>query len=389
MIVDERIWRIAGDPLVRPTGSGALTGETVAVKDMFAVAGERIGAGNPAWLHDAVPQLSHAWAVERLLADGAAVRGIARCDEFAYSLAGTNVHYGAPPNPKAPHRVPGGSSSGSASAVSMGSASIGLGTDTAGSIRVPAAYQGLWGIRTTHGAVPNEGLLALAPMADAIGWLTRDAELLARVADSLLPVDTATPEDVVVVDGLLDLAEPQVRSAVRALARGFPRIDWPIAEMPRVLTAFRTRQAYEAWQERGEWLASRFDSLGPGVRARFAWAATIPAEAGEQARADLLRHRDGIRRLLGNRVLLVPSASSVAPPLRRARDLELLRRTTMQLTCIAGVGGLPAVNVPLVTTSGLPTGASLVGPAGSDRALIDLAARMMPPHEHDRVKPLS
>src|SRR4051794_38315280 len=133
MIVDPRIWRLAGDPLVRASGSGDLTGETVAVKDVFAVAGERIGAGNPAYLDQAVPQLAHAWAVERLLADGAAVRGIAQCDEFAYSLAGTNVHYGTPPNPHAPHRFPGGSSSGSASAVSMGLASIGLGTDTGGS----------------------------------------------------------------------------------------------------------------------------------------------------------------------------------------------------------------------------------------------------------------
>lgn len=376
MIVDDRIWRVAADPLVRPTGSGELTGETVAVKDVFAVAGESIGAGNPAWLADAVPQLSHAWVVERLLADGAAVRGIARCDEFAYSLAGTNVHYGTPPNPRAPHRIPGGSSSGSASAVSMGLASIGLGTDTAGSIRVPAAYQGLWGIRTTHGAVPVDGLLALSPAADAIGWMTRDAALLARVGESLLPVDTSATGDIVTVDGLLTLAEPQVRTTVSELARGLARIDWPMAEMPSVLTAFRTLQAYEAWQLRGAWLASRLDSLGSGIRARFEWAASITAEVGEQARADVARHREGIRRHLGDRVLLVPSASSVAPPLRRARDLELVRRTTMQLTCIAGVAGLPAVSMPLVTADGLPAGASLIGPAGSDRALIDRATRL-------------
>lgn len=377
MIVDDRIWRVTGDPLVRPTGSGDLSGETVAVKDVFAIAGERIGAGNPSWLHDAVPQLAHAWAVERLLADGAAVRGIARCDEFAYSLAGTNVHYGTPPNPRAPHRVPGGSSSGSASAVSMGWASIGLGTDTGGSIRVPAAYQGLWGIRTTHGAVSVEGLLALAPAADAIGWLTGDAGLLARVGESLLPADAVEPGELVAVDGLLALAEPQVRTAVGAVAKDLPRIDWPMAEMARVLTAFRTMQAYDAWQTRGAWLGSHLDSLGPGVRARFEWAAGLTTQVGEQARAEVARHRDGIRRHVGDRVLLLPSASSVAPPLRRAHGLELLRRTTMQLTCIAGVAGLPAVNVPLLTGSGLPTGASLVGPAGSDRALIDRATKLI------------
>lgn len=376
MIVDPRIWRVAGDPLVRATGSGPLTGETVAVKDVFAVAGQPIGAGNQAWLKQAVPQLAHAWAVDRLLATGAQVRGIAHCDEFAYSLAGSNVHYGTPPNPQAPHRMPGGSSSGSASAVSMGLASIGLGTDTGGSVRVPAAYQGLWGMRTTFGAVNTEGLLALAPSADAVGWLTRSATLLATVGESLLPADTATLGDVVIAEGLFALAEPQVRQAVRALTKGAVRIDWPVAEMPAVLSAFRARTAFEAWQQHGAWIAQHGDALGPGVRARFEWGASISAEAAQSARDTVRRHHDGIRRHLGDRVLVVPSVSSVAPPLRRAQGLESLRRTTMQLTCIAGVAGLPAVNLPLVTSSGLPTGASLVGPAGSDRALIDLAMRL-------------
>lgn len=373
MIVDGRIWRVAGDPLIRPTGSGELAGETVAVKDVFAIAGERIGAGNPSWLRDAVPQLSHAWAVERLLADGASVRGIAQCDEFACSLAGTNVHYGTPPNPQAPYRMPGGSSSGSASAVSMGLASIGLGTDTGGSIRVPSAYQGLWGIRTTHGAIAVDGLMPLSPMADALGWMTRDAALLGRVGQSLLPADVSVPGELVTADGLLRLAEPQVREIVGSVAQSAKRIDWPTDQMADVLAAFRTRQAYESWQLHGEWIRSNFEALGPGVRARFEWAASISAEAGEQARVDVARHREGIRRHLGDRVLLVPSASSVAPPLRRAPELDLLRRTTMQLACIAGTAGLPAVNMPLTTASGLPTGVSLVGPVGSDQRLIALA----------------
>jgi hypothetical protein len=151
---DRRVWRVVGDPLTEHTGTGTLSGETVAVKDLYAVAGQRIGAGNPAWLAQARVETSHAWAVDQLLEHGADLLGIARTDEFAYSLAGTNVHYGTPPNPKAPHRISGGSTSGSASAVSLGHATIGLGTDTGGSIRVPASYQGLWGIRPTHGVVP-------------------------------------------------------------------------------------------------------------------------------------------------------------------------------------------------------------------------------------------
>ncbi|UMG91467.1 amidase family protein [Nocardioides sp. TF02-7] len=160
---DTRVWRERGDPLVAGAADGPLVGETVAVKDLFAVAGFRCGAGNPTLLAEAHPASAHAPVVARLLAAGASVRGIAQTDELAYSLAGTNHHHGTPPNPAAPGRVPGGSSSGPASAVALGEASIGLGTDTGGSVRVPAAYQGLFGIRTTHGAVDREGLVPLAP----------------------------------------------------------------------------------------------------------------------------------------------------------------------------------------------------------------------------------
>lgn len=375
-MIDERIWRVVGDPLVRPTGSGELAGETVAVKDLYAVAGQRIGAGNPAWLDHAVRELAHAWAVERLLADGAAVHGIAQTDEFAYSLAGTNAHHGTPPNPRAPHRISGGSSSGSASAVSMGEASIGLGTDTGGSIRVPASYQGLWGIRTTHGAVPVDGLLPLAPSFDTIGWLTRGPELLAEVGRSLLPPGDVTTGEVVVVDGLLGLADPDVAATIGPLAAGRPRISWPMAELPAMLATMQTLQAYEAWQSHGAWLATRLDTLGADVRQRFERASTITAQQADAARVEVERHRSGMRRHLGERVLLLPSASSVAPPVGRPRVLDAVRQGTMQLTCIAGIGGLPAVNVPLTTDDGLPAGACLVGPAGSDHALIALAASL-------------
>lgn len=369
--LDPRIWRIVGDPLVPQVGSGALDGETVAVKDLYAVAGQRIGAGNPEWLRHARAELDHAWVVQQLLVNGASVRGISRTDEFAYSLAGTNAHYGTPPNPKAPHRISGGSSSGSSSAVSMGHASIGLGTDTGGSIRVPAAYQGLWGIRTTHGAVPVGGLIPLSPAFDAVGWFTRTPELLGVVAGVLLPGDTATVGDLVTSADLTALAEPEVASAVSRIDAA--PIDWP--EMSGWLAAFQTLQAWEAWQVHGEWLADRMDTLGTDVRSRFERASTITSEAAAQAADDVARTRREIRELLADRVLLLPSASSVAP-LNDPAALDAVRRATLQLTCIAGIGGLPAVSIPVSKADGLPTGACLVGPAGSDQALIALAQQV-------------
>lgn len=378
MALDPSVWRVRPEPgpLTAPTGSGVLDGETVAVKDLFAVAGERIGAGNPAWLAAAPVAQEHAVAVARLLDAGAALAGIAQTEEFAYSLTGANAHYGTPPNPRAPGRISGGSTSGPATAVASGQASIALGTDTGGSVRVPAAYQGLWGIRPTHGAVPDGGLLPLAPSFDTVGWLTRDAATLARVGDVLLPADTAALPDqapLVLSDALLALAAPEVRDAVGQLARaaGAQAIDW--APEPAWLAAFQTLQAAEAWAVHGGWLEGRMDTLGPAVRGRFERARAIGAADADAARTAVGQARAQIRERLGERVLVLPSTATVAP---RPEEAEAAREATMLLTCIAGIGGLPAVSVPVTTAEGLPAGACLVGPAGSDRSLLELAGRI-------------
>ncbi|MFI8522889.1 amidase family protein [Promicromonospora sukumoe] len=378
MSFDLSVWRVRPEPgpLEAASGSGVLDGETVAVKDLFAVAGQRVGAGNPAWLAAAPVQEAHADAVARLLAAGAAVAGIAQTEEFAYSLTGANAHYGTPPNPRAPGRISGGSTSGPATSVAAGEASVALGTDTGGSVRVPAAYQGLWGIRPTHGAVADGGLLPLAPSFDTVGWLARDAGTLARVGEVLLPEDQAAfPDDVplVVSDDLLGLAAPEVRDAVGQLARdaGAGATDW--APEPAWLAAFQTLQAAEAWTVHGPWLADRMDALGPAVRGRFERARLIGVVDAATARAAVARARAEIRDRLGERVLVLPSTATVAP---RPEEAEAAREATMLLTCVAGIGGLPAVSVPVTTASGLPAGACLVGPAGSDRALLALAGRL-------------
>ncbi|WP_454858708.1 amidase family protein [Promicromonospora soli] len=378
MAFDPSVWRVRPEsgPLTAPTGSGVLDGETVAVKDLFAVAGQRIGAGNPAWLAAAPVEEAHADAVARLLDAGAALAGIAQTEEFAYSLTGANAHYGTPPNPRAPGRISGGSTSGPTTAVAAGEASVALGTDTGGSVRVPAAYQGLWGIRPTHGVVPDRGLLPLAPSFDTVGWLARDAGTLARVGDVLLPDDaTALPDPapLVLSDALLALAAPEVRDAVGQLARdaGAEPADW--APEPAWLAAFQALQAAEAWEVHGDWLADRMDTLGPAVRGRFERARAIGAVEAQGAQAAIGRARKEIRERLGERVLVLPSAATVAP---RPEEAEAAREATMLLTCIAGIGGLPAVSVPVATASGLPAGACLVGPAGSDRALLVLAGRI-------------
>jgi Asp-tRNA(Asn)/Glu-tRNA(Gln) amidotransferase A subunit family amidase len=376
--LDTRIWRVVGDPLVPGAPAGPLVGESVAVKDLFAVAGQKVGAGNPTWEAAAPVERSDATVVDTLVEAGASLRGIARTDEFAYSLAGTNAHFGAPPNPRAPRRVPGGSSSGSASAVSLGHATIGLGTDTGGSIRVPAAYQGLTGIRSTHGSLPMNGVLALSPTFDTVGWLTRSAALLREVGDVLLPPDSGSGgTDLVVVPELLALAEPDVRSAVEAWVADqglIVREGWPLGELTSWLQAFQTWQAWEAWAVRGGWLADRVDTLGADVRTRFRHAASIDKADADAAYDAVVSARARLRDLIGDRVLVLPSSSSVAPLL--GQGLQAVRDATMRLTCVAGLAGAPAVSLPLTTRAGLPCGVSLVAAPGRDRALLDLAVSL-------------
>ncbi|WP_345714344.1 amidase family protein, partial [Kineococcus glutinatus] len=151
------------------------------------VAGHPVGAGVPAWLATAAPEPAHAAALQVLLDAGAVVAGIAQTDELAFSVMGRNGTWGAPPNPAAPGHLPGGSTSGPAAAVAAGAADLGLGTDTAGSLRVPGSWCGLHALRPTHGAVPVAGVLPLAPSFDTVGLLARCPQLLRAAGDELLP----------------------------------------------------------------------------------------------------------------------------------------------------------------------------------------------------------
>lgn len=380
---DPRIWRLVGYPLVPASSSGVLDGASVAVKDLFAVDGFAVGAGNPTYLAEAAAAAGHAAAVRALLEAGAKIRGIARTDEFAYSIAGANTHYGTPPNPRAPLRLPGGSSNGPASAVAMGHADIGLGTDTAGSIRAPASYQGLWGLRTTHGAVGRDGLLALAPSFDTVGWLTRSPDLLARAArvslDPGAAPQTARGRFAVCPD-LLEVAHPSVRAAFTAALDTWTRngtlsapdhIELPDAH--QTFAAFRIVQGAEAWQEHGSWITEHPGRLGPDVAARFAWAASITASQQAEARAALARLRAQIDDALEDSILLLP-ATATAAPLRSAdaAELDAVRSAAITLTCLASVTGRPALSAPLLETDGAPLGLSLLGPRSTD---LDMIAR--------------
>ncbi len=360
--MDQAVWRVRGAPLAPATGSGPLDGLCLAVKDLFAVTGFAIGAGNPTWLAEQLPCAADAEAVAALRAAGAAVVGIAQTDELAYSLSGTNVHYGTPPNPAAPHLVTGGSSSGPASAVALGEADIGLGTDTGGSIRVPASCCGLYGLRPTRGAVPGGGVL---------GWLTRDAATLRLVGDVLLPPGpSAAPSRVLLVESH-DAVNAAARRFAAAWGATVEPITWP-GDAPALLHAFRVVQAAEAWRAHGAWIDAHPRALGLDVEGRFRFGAGVDAAAEEEARATLASWRTTLLDRLGRDAwLALPAAGGPGHP----RDVgtegrNAWRQATLRCSVPASACGLPSVSVP--TGADPPLGIAFVGPPGADRALLGM-----------------
>ena len=387
--VDPAVWRVAGIPLLPPLGSGPLDGVGVAVKDLIAVEGHPTGGGVPAYLTGQSPRPASAPVVTALRQAGAHLAGLAQTDEFAYSIAGANSHYGTAPNPAAPARLGGGSSSGPAAAVALGQAQVGLGTDTAGSIRVPAAYQGLVGFRPTHGAVPSDGVLPLAPSFDTVGWLTRDIATSAAVAAVLIPVPDSAPTEPTRVLRLPlaeQLAEPLTRDLfadrVAALeTAGVLPSAKPIALSAATLddwfTAFRTVQAYEAWTSHGSWIEAHPGSLGADVAARFAAAAAVTQAEADAARAIVAAARDELREWLDGAILVLPTVPGPAP-LRTAGPAEIddIRGRTLRISCLSPIAGAPAISLPL-NGHDAPVGLCLIGAPGSDLALLSTAARLL------------
>jgi len=386
-VQDRATWRVLGGPAVSGA-AGPLTGVRVAVKDLIAVQGQRVGGGVPTWLEQAPVETANAPALQRLLDAGAEVAGIAHTDELAFSLMGVNEHHGTPVNVAAPGRVPGGSTSGPAAAVAMGAADVGLGTDTAGSLRVPGSYCGLYAWRPTHGVVPVDGVLPLAQHFDTVGLVARDAGVLRRAGLELLGAQPsgARPHAFLRSELLMSLATPETARAVDAsllalsVATGVPVRDVDIDLDPATWTAaFRTVQAAQAWANHGEFLTANPDAVSASVAARFRNGSELSPEEVATAREVIAVTRQRLEELLAQGWLCLPSTSTPAPPVDAGPDgFEAARTGTLQLTTLASQAGVPALGLPWGRVGPLPVGLCLLAPQGSDADLLDLLARIAP-----------
>ncbi|MCR8958518.1 amidase [Variovorax sp. S2] len=368
--------------------TGPLADLSFAAKDLFDVAGYPTGGGSPIVLAMSGIKSRTAPTVQKLLDAGARFTGKTVTDELAFSMNGNNAHFGAPINGAAKDRITGGSSSGSASAVSSSLCDFALGTDTGGSVRAPANHCGLYGLRPTHGRVSLEGALDLAPSFDTCGWFARDIGTFARVADVLLGADTpALPERVRLLgpDDVWGLAAP---AATKALQGVIDRVQGLLGPAQGTTVAmesfdamywnFRYLQSREAWLTDGPLIERYAPPLGPGVAERFAWSRDVTDAQVVAARVFRTAFRAHLAALLGtDGVLLMPTMPDIAP-LRSESEagLEDYRNRAIRMLCIAGLSGFPQLSMPLASRDGAPLGISLLGPAGSDRSLIQLAQRI-------------
>jgi amidase len=368
--------------------TGPLADLSFAAKDLFDVAGFPTGGGSPIVLAMSGIKSRTAPTVQKLLDAGARFAGKTVTDELAFSMNGNNAHFGAPINGAAKDRITGGSSSGSASAVSSSLCDFALGTDTGGSVRAPANHCGLYGLRPTHGRVSLEGALDLAPSFDTCGWFARDIGTFARVADVLLGADTpALPDRVRLLgpDDVWGLAAP---AATKALQGVIDRVQGLLGPAQGTTVAmesfdamywnFRYLQSREAWLTDGPLIERYAPPLGPGVAERFAWSRDVTDAQVVAARVFRTAFRAHLAALLGtDGVLLMPTMPDIAP-LRSESEagLEDYRNRAIRMLCIAGLSGFPQLSMPLASRDGAPLGISLLGPAGSDRSLIQLAQRI-------------
>lgn len=355
---------------------GPLSDLTFVVKDLFDVAGHVTACGNPDRARDGRKAVATAPSVLVPLMSGARMLGKTQTDEVACGMFGMNPHYGTPINPAAPDRAPGGSSSGSASAVAAGICDFGIGSDTGGSIRVPASFCGLYGLRTTFGRVSVAGVMAMAPSFDTVGWLARDPVTLRRVAEAYFgPVEAKTAPRLLIARDAFDIPVRGIGDVLMKTASGLGSATVVTLYAEGVdywLDTFRPLQLHDLWSTLGNWAMEPGRTLSEAVEQRIRLSATIDPAAHAQAVIRREKLTDRLVDLLGDDGLMIlPTAHDLPPLLEAGVSAQIeFREKTLALTCVASLCRLPQINIPAGLVEGCPVGLSVIaGPRGDARLL--------------------
>lgn len=367
--------------------TGPLHGTSFAVKDLYDIKGTVAQSGNPDWGRTHEPATQSALAVRQLLEAGASVRGKTITDEFAFSIVGENHHFGTPVNVNAKDRVCGGSSSGSAAAVAGCHVDFALGTDTGGSVRVPASFCGLFGLRPTHGRVSLDGVFPLAPSFDTAGWFAREPTLMRRIGSILLNDDkapTASPVRLLYPGDAWEQADPETRTALSTALKKLESRYGPAEPirlsdddgLDRWFETFRVAQGAEIWATLGGWIEETRPEIGPGIKERLAWCSGIGAEARAAADSERKRIADQVAEFTRDgAVLVMPVAPGPAIPAGQAAVAsDAVRAKIIRLSGIAPLARVPQLSLPVAKVNSMPVALSLMGASGSDETLLEIAA---------------
>jgi amidase len=372
---------LKGEPLLVGKSFGALKDLSFGLKDVFDVAGYPTSFGSPDWLRTHEIPTETAPIVTQLLDAGATLVGKTHTDELTYSILGMNAHFGTPVNPLCPERVPGGSSSGSAVAVAGGLVDFAVGSDTGGSVRLPASFCGIYGIRPTHGKISLQHARPLAKSFDTLGWFARDTKTLLDVGCVLLEGESnqALEFKIIIPKQALAVLTNELQEIFLQNVKGIFKdfqveeqdLEW--MQLRNFAETFRVIQAREIWLEHGQWASQNLEHFGPGIKQRFLIAKDISEEAASSARDVRKTIQEHLNQsLTPNTLFLVPTAGNLAPMLTSsAEELEQFRKDTFQLVSIAGLGGLPQVNIPAFKINSSGFGISLIGAQHTDIKLLE------------------
>ena len=376
------------DAYLEGHSGGPLSNMTFAAKDIFDIKGFVTGGGNPDWKATQNPAEQTAWAVQMLVDAGAVMVGKTLTDEITRGIFGENAHYGTPVNSNALGRVPGGSSSGSASAVAGTLVDFALGSDTGGSVRVPASFCGLYGLRPTHGRIPLSGVLPQSSSYDTVGWFARDIETFSKVGTVILQSDISNtlPKKVVIAEDAFELLDRSTYEALQPSVRRICKLiggESIVRLSETTLAEWRdqqgTLQSREAWDTVKNWIDEVNPRFSFEVTERYILAKHISDEeilSAEKVKAQIVSRMSHI--LANNAVILLPTTVGPAPPTgQKLSDRTNLRLKTSQLTCIAGTPGGPQINLPLAEEDGFPIGISILGSPGDDEMLIVVARQLL------------
>ncbi|KAG0583276.1 hypothetical protein M758_3G124400 [Ceratodon purpureus] len=397
-----------------PSAPHPLSGLTFAVKDIFDVEGFVTGFGNPTWAETHEPAVVTASAVKMLVEAGAKCVGKLHMDELAYSINGENEHYGTPVNPAAPNRIPGGSSSGSAVAVAANCVDFSLGTDTAGSVRVPAAFCGILGFRPSHAAISVSGVIPMAQSFDTVGWFARDPKILRQVGHSLLQLpfsDVKQPRRVLIADDCFklslipneDIVGAVIRSAQKLLGRQvlqhvnlgeFVGRNVPslkefekeisngssIGALTLLRTAMQLLQRWEFKENHKEWLETAKPDLGADIAARAQAAIDCSGELISLVQQIRNEARFAINDLLKNdTVMVMPTVPDIPPKLNtKPEALDEFRSRAFDLICVSGMSGCCQASIPVGEYNSVPVAVSLLAKRGADKFLLDTVLAFYP-----------